>query len=813
MASSLEEVAFYTKTIEDSFKLLGSSYQGLSTAQAQSLAEQYGRNEIPQGKRMTFLEKLVNELNYALIYVLIAGAIISFAFDHIADAVVIICVIIINVIVSVYMERRAESTNEKLRAMMSPSALALRDGQRSILPSAELIPGDIVYLQAGDIVPADGRVIVAYDLYVQEAALTGESYAINKSTTPIASLVSTQLPIAERTCMVFSGTQVLKGSGQVLITAIGKNSEIGKINYMLLQMGWQKTPLQLQLQVFGHVLSVIIVVLAAFALGVALGRKHSVKDSFAYAVAVAVAAVPESLPSVVTITFAIGVRLMARKGAIIKALPAVETLGSVSVICSDKTGTLTQNVLTLKTIGTKHGLIELSDEGRILSTSNHGSAKAPDRPIVEADIFRFILPGLLCNDAVIRFGDESNKSGRKSQFNGQPAPLPISPDQFAIQGEPTETCIMTLATKVISLTTNDPTMSARIVSDTCRHYRRLAEIPFDSTSKYMASLHELTKEDCKRWLGASSATLADSTKVIFLKGAPERLISLTSDRHSFWLGNADALAARGMRVLGLAYRILPSSAPSFATNSLTDDDIFTERGGDYKMVSLLGILDPPRPEAITAVRHAQKAGITVKMITGDHPATALTIAKQVGIQMNPGFAPTPDDADMKLKAITGLELDEEWETSIDAFDTMVMSNHIFARTSPEHKLKIVQSLQRQHIICSMTGDGVNDAPALKAANVGVAMGIAGSGVAKEAAEMVITNDNFATIVDAVRIGRCTHQNLVKVLNFVLPTNGGQAFSIIFALIIGVDVPITALQVRLLYLSLFSVHICFVNEYY
>lgn len=795
-----QSIVFYKLSPEDTLRTLGVNAQiGLTDDEVALRYAKYGTNEIPAGKKISFWQKLWNELNSVLIYVLLVGAALSFAFQHIVDGIVILGVIVINVSVSLYMERKAESTSDKLKALMSPTALVLRNDEKVVLQSSALTVGDIVLLQAGDIVPADGRVIAATDLNVLEAALTGESHAIVK-VSPALSGHEESVPIAERTCMVFSGTQVLKGTAQVAITGIGKNSEIGKISALLSAVSVQKTPLMLQLEVFGQYLSISIISLALIALGVALGRSYSVDDAFAFAIGIAVAAIPEGLPSIVTITFAVGVNFMALKGAIIKSLPAVETLGSVSVICSDKTGTLTVNIMTVKAIYSSKGLVEITDDG--LVDSSRGLQLSHEEAV------GFLFPGLLCNDAEVKISGAVETSEVSNIAVGQAAAAgevaqnenaEESTDPFYVQGDPTESCILTVAAKLLTPNRTDnrsgdtttEILGAKAVQKERRKYGRLAEIPFDSATKYMATMHELSAADCQKWLGLSSVT-TPSVRIICLKGAPERVIGLTPQPHAAWLSQADALAARGMRVLGLAFKIVEPSAPAFTTDALTEADIFQH--GVFTMSCLAGIIDPPRAEAIVAVKYAQEAGMAVKMITGDHPTTALAIGKQLGIHNNPDFVSCGGTA-ATMKAITGNDLDKALaEDTTATFDDIVIQNNVFARTSPEHKLQIVQSLQRQNVICSMTGDGVNDAPALKAANIGVAMGITGTGVAKDAAKMIITDDNFATIVDAVRIGRCTYHNLIKVLAFVLPTNGGQAFSIVMALIINIEVPITALQV-------------------
>lgn len=802
---------YYEMTVDDVIGMLQTDRaNGLSTSESASRLQKYGLNVLPMGRKVSFLEKLWNEINSVLIYVLLVGAALSFAFNHYPDAVVIFGVIIVNVTVSLYMESKAEGTSEKLKAMMSPSATVFRDAEKHTVPSMEITVGDIILLQAGDIVPADGRVIGSTDLQVLEAALTGESHAIAKIPAALVRENAHAVPIAERTNMVFSGTQVLKGTGSVVITGIGKDSEIGKISDMLGNVQSQKTPLMLQLDVFARYLAIGIISLSIIALGVAFGRGYDAADSFSFAIGIAVAAIPEGLPSVVTITFAIGVRYMAMQRAIIKTLPAVETLGSVSVICSDKTGTLTQNLMAVTSFANDVGVYDFGADG--VTPENEFSE---DIISEQAAIFG-LLPGVFCNDSTIKVVT-ATADGANYEVNGDPTEaciFSVVANRLAkmIGKGPTEIDALWGGEKPENLA-GSVTNPAVVVNAWLKRYPRLAEVPFDSSTKYMATLHEVSTADCALWFGGSAVAgiTASTVRIIFVKGAPERVMSMTSAPVASWQAKGEALASRGMRVLGLAYRLVTADSPCASQNALAEEDIFTGKN-DFTMLTLLGIIDPPRPEAIVAVGNAQQAGIAVKMITGDHPVTALAIAKQLGIHRNPlllneeltrearartisrarsrSRAGTIDD----IRAVTGHDLDAALNTSEATFDELVLNNHVFARTTPEHKLRIVQSLQRQGVICSMTGDGVNDAPALKAANIGVAMGITGTGVAKEAAKMVITDDNFATIVEAVRIGRCTYHNLIKILAFVLPTNGGQAFSIIMALVIGMEVPITALQI-------------------
>eukprot|EP00981_Chlorochromonas_danica_P012726 scaffold5350_cov178-Ochromonas_danica.AAC.4 len=748
---------FYRLTREESLaKLRVNANKGLTTKEADIRLANYGLNQLPAGKSKTILERLWAQMNSAIIYVVLIGAILSFGFGHIPDGIVILSVTVVNIVVGLLMEGKAANTTKKLKSMMSPTALVLRDEERKQIDSHQVVVGDIFFLQPGDIVPADGRILACTDLNVLEAALTGEPHPIVKTVAPIV----TDAPLAERFCMVFSGTQIIKGTATCLAVHTGRVCEMGKISGLLHEVDDMKTPLVEQLEKFGGKLSIAILIIAVIALAVALARSYDVGDAFSFAIAIAIAAIPEGLPSCVTVTFAIGVYNMAQKRAVVKSLPAVETLGSVSVICSDKTGTLTINIMTVKALCTANlNIHDVADNGLVIT--------APEEE--HPQVMKSIFAGVFCNDSSILL---STNETAISLMDVEHGPDTTSVSTYTVQGDPTEACLLSLAAH------NYPAIEVR---EWIRRFPRIGEVPFDSATKFMATMHTFPLDQLRRWLEDDTIVSADKDEntvtVVCVKGAPEKVTSFCTTAgpaQQQWITKAGELASRGMRVLGMAYAIVPKD-----TNVV---ELMAANPTNFTMLSLAGIMDPPRAEAITAVRDAQQAGITVKMITGDHPMTATAIGKMLGLNIPEGS-----------HAVTGADLDRLINHQ-EEFDQVVMINDVFARTTPEHKLRIVQSLQRQGRVCSMTGDGVNDAPALKAANIGVAMGITGTEVAKDAANMIITDDNFATIVHAIRVGRCTYNNLVKILAFVLPTNGGQAFSIIMALIIGFDVPITALQI-------------------
>lgn len=806
---------------------------GLNEAAVTERHAEYGLNEVTAQKNATILQLLWEQINSVLIYILLIGAILSFGFSNFVEGIVILIVVIIDVFLGFYMEVRANQTNEALKSMMSPTATVQRDGERHEVPAKNLVPGDIVFLQSGDIVPLDGRLIACFDFSVSESALTGESHAVNKSLDPITSADGEEeenVPLAEQSCMVFAGTHVQKGSGMLVATSIGSSTEVGKIGSMLASVKPLKTPLVIQLEIFARYLSIAILVLAFLGIGVALGRGYEVVHAFEIGIGIAIAAIPEGLPSIVTITFSIAVRYLAKRGAVLKSLPAVETLGSVSVICSDKTGTLTMNQMTVKRIVTGDQTIILDDDNRPSITKPMVAEHKADE--LQNPMLQYLLPGILCNNADIKVQTvTANDSLVTINELEAGTSSTLLAEAFKVLGDPTESCILSITAHLLStpsttgISTAASTNGGRIVQLARRNCPRISEIPFNSEKKYMATLHFLTLDQVQRWLPGNLPV--EDQYVIFTKGAPEQVIALTTPptgvslaaHQDYWKQQANDLAKLGMRTLGLAYRNLGSLNTAGSPGDLLTEELVA--AGEFTMTCLLGIIDPPRPEAILAVKEAQNAGITVKMITGDHPMTAATIGKMIGLHHNPGrhthhakeqadakldieegkeleqkgSQEEEDDSDNALTAITGNQLDEALShPTTDTFDKLVHKHDIFARTTPSHKLQIVQSLQQQGCICSMTGDGVNDAPALKAANIGVAMGITGTDVAKDAAQMILTDDNFATIVQAVKIGRTTYHNLVKVLAFVLPTNGAQAFSVLMALVIGITVPITALQI-------------------
>ena len=709
----------------DALAALDTEPDGLTTPEAERRLAVHGPNHLPSGPRRSVLLRFLLQFHNLLIYVLIAAGALAALIDHLTDALVIFAVVLLNAIVGFVQEGRAERALEAIRGMIDPHAVVLRDGQRVTIDAADVVPGDVVLLEAGDRVPADLRLIRARNLRIEEAVLTGESVPADKASTPVGSAAS----LGDRFSMAYSGTFVVAGQGAGLAVATGASTEIGRISLLIGQVEQIATPLTRQMDQFARQITVAVlglsVLVFAFA---AFVRFYSLDDAFMVVVGLAVAAIPEGLPAVMTVTLAVAVQRMARRRAIIRRLPAVETLGSVSVICSDKTGTLTRNEMMVSTIVTADRRIDVDGSGY----RPQGRFTVGDQPFdsaADAVAEELALAALLCNDA------------RLVETDGL----------WSVDGDPMEGALVSLAMK-----------AGHNVDAARAEFPRRDEIPFDSRHRYMATLHARD----------------DGGAVAYVKGAPERLIDMCAnaagahgvlplDRRE-WHDRIDALARNGRRVIAIARR------PMEDARDIASADI----DSGLTLLGIVGLIDPPRPEAIDAISECRSAGIDVKMITGDHAATAAAIARQLGLTDDP-------------RVVTGQDLD-----ALDgaAFARTAKDANVFARTTPEHKLRLVEALQADGSIIAMTGDGVNDAPALKRADVGVAMGGKGTEAAKEASEMVLADDNFASIVAAVREGRTAYDNLTKVISWTLPTNGGEAMIILLALGLGIALPVTAVQI-------------------
>jgi len=726
-----ETPLWHSTSVEETLNHLDVTEQGFNSEQARERLERYGYNRLPAPERTGPFKRFLLQFHNVLIYILLAAAVGTALLQHWVDTGVILGVVLINAIIGYIQEGKAEKALDAIRNMLSPKAVVLRDGQRYTVPAEELVPGDIVFLQAGDKVPADLRMIRANNLRIDEAILTGESVAVEKDTDPAAE----KSDLGDRTSMAFSGTLVTYGQGRGVVTGTGAETEIGKISTLLGEVEKLTTPLLREVAQFGRWLSVAIVGLAAvtFAFGYLI-RDYDIMEMFLAAVSLAVAAIPEGLPAIMTITLAIGVQRMAGRNAIIRRLPAVETLGSVTTICSDKTGTLTRNEMTVKTMVTADKHFQVGGVGY----EPHGGFTQDEQDIEpeEHPVLAEALRGLLlCNDAELY--------------------QPERGDGWVMEGDPTEGALVTAALK-----------SGLDQKQTNQHYPRTDVLPFESAHKYMATLHH-HHEGRQAW--------------IYLKGAPERVMALCAQQRTAdgsdqavdterWEQWMDDIAASGQRMLAIAVKEIDNGQ-----RNLEFED--AEQGG-FTLLALCGIIDPPRDEAITAVAQCQEAGVVVKMITGDHAVTARAIAEDLGIRTQGGV-------------MTGQEVEQASDAELEK---VVRDVDVFARASPEHKLRLVKAIQANKQVVAMTGDGVNDAPALKRADVGVSMGIKGTEVSKEASEMVLADDNFASIVNAVEEGRTVYDNLRKAILYLLPTNGGQAFTIVAAILLGLTLPMTPVQV-------------------
>jgi len=679
---------------------LDASSEGLTAQEAARRLAEHGPNRLPDVRSRGPILRFLMQFHNVLIYVLLGAAMVTGALQHWIDTGVILAVVLANAAIGFIQEGKAEAAMAALRGMLAPKAAVLRDGRRVTVDGVDLVSGDIVLLEAGDKVPADLRVTEARGLAAQEAILTGESVPVEKTTDPVAA----DAPLGDRQSMLWSGTLITQGTARGLVVATGQATEIGRIGGLLAGVETLTTPLVAQIDHFARWLSFLILLAAGLLLvyGYYVGHQEF-SELFMTVVAVAVAAIPEGLPAVMTITLAIGVQAMARRHAIVRRLPAIESIGSVSVICTDKTGTLTRNEMVVAAAETPEGAFEVS-----------GGGYAPEGAITPSgDLVRLARAAALCNDAALH-----NRDGI-----------------WTVEGDPMEGALLAFAGKVGGDHSS----------------RRLDAIPFDSRHRFMAVLTEMPEG-----------------RLTHVKGAPERVLQMCAgiDQHH-WHQRAETLARRGLRVLAFAERA--DAAERIDAAGLE---------GGLTFLGLLGLIDPPRPEAIAAVAECRAAGIRVKMITGDHAGTATAIAAQIGLEN-------------AHRVLTGADLDklDDAQLAMEVADV-----DVFARTSPEHKLRLVTALQARGLSVAMTGDGVNDAPALKRADVGIAMGLKGSEAAKEAADLVLADDNFATIAAAVREGRTVYDNLKKAISWTLPTNVGESMVLVLALLAGLALPVTAVQI-------------------
>ncbi len=711
---------YYQQTVDETLENIHSTVDGLSSAEASARLQQYGENALPQKPGKPAWLRFLAHFNDVLIYVLLAAALLKLIMGHWIDMFVILGVAVINALIGHIQESNAEKSLQSIRNMLSSEAVVVRQGSHETVPTTALVPGDVVVIRAGDRIPADLRVIEAHNLRVEEAILTGESTVVEKNTDAL----NGELPLGDRYNLLYSGTTVSSGGGKGLVVATGGDTELGHINQMMSDIEKHRTPLMVQMDKLGKTIFItIMVMMVALFVFSLIFRDMPVSELVLSLISLAVAAVPEGLPAIISIILSLGVQAMARRKAIIRKLPTVETLGAMTVICSDKTGTLTMNEMTVKAVITADTTYRVEGDSYEPVGNIHPIDDPTPVTVTHGSVLeRYLRTIDLCNDSQLMKDDQG---------------------LWKITGGPTEGALKVLAAKITL-----PAVDAEMRS----------KIPFDSQYKYMSTLYRLGDEE-----------------VILITGAPDVLFRLCQFQQTnaglqpfdqpYWESKIEEYAREGLRMVAAAWKPAYDGQRELDHPDLQDGVI---------LLGIAGMMDPPRPEAITAIADCLQAGIRVKMITGDHPQTAMSIGQMLGI----GNA---------ASAITGRELeamdDHQLSEAAQKYD-------IFARTSPEDKFRLVQALQSRQEVVGMTGDGVNDAPALKRADVGIAMGIKGTEVTKEAADMVLTDDNFATIASAVHEGRRVYDNLKKTILFVIPSNIAQALLIIIALLAGNLIPLT-----------------------
>lgn len=704
---------YYNYSSNEVRKQINNSYEPLTDKEVKQNQEKFGKNEIVEGKKKSKLRIFIEQFNDFLVIVLICAAIISGFLKDIESMIVILVVITMNAILGTVQTIKAESSLDSLKKMSSPMAKVLRGGEVIEISSREVTVGDEVYLEAGDAICADGRLLESASLKVDESALTGESLGVDKT----VDVIEGEVPLGDRKNMVYSGSFVAYGRGSFLVTDIGMNTEVGKIATLLKSASDKKTPLQVNLDNFGKRLSIIIMIFCAFVFGVNVIRGNNITDAFLFAVALAVAAIPEALSSIVTIVLSFGTQKMAKEGAIIRKLQAVEGLGSVSIICSDKTGTLTKNKMTVEDYYVDGEHINVNDINI-------------DNPIHE----KILKYSMLCNDSTNVNGEEI--------------------------GDPTEVALINVGNAV------------KVYANELREaYPRISEIPFDSDRKLMSTFHKINDEHIMITKGAVDVIIP-KTKFIHING---EIRNITDEDKEKINRKNDEFSEKGLRVLAIGYKKYNEEK----IITLTDED-------EYIFLGLISMMDPPREESMMAVAECKRAGIKPIMITGDHKSTASAIAKRIGILEN------------ELEACEGAVIDKMSDEELEEY---VEGITVYARVSPEHKIRIVKAWQNRGNIVAMTGDGVNDAPALKQADVGVAMGITGTEVSKDASAMILTDDNFATIVKAVENGRNVYANIKRSIQFLLSGNLSAIIAVLYASLLALPVPFCA--VHLLFINLLT----------
>jgi len=711
---------------------------GLSTQEAEKRIQQYGYNELKEKEKETLLQKIINQLKDFLVIILIAASIISICVGEVTDSIVIIAIVIVNAVLGVVQEGKAEKALEALKKMSAPNARVLRDGKVEVIPAKNLVPGDIIIIEAGDILPADVRIIESANMKVEEASLTGESVPVEKDSSKV---FDEEIGLGDRANMAYMSTIVTYGRGKGIVVDTAQKTEIGKIADKIQEIEDEETPLQQKLDQLGKWLGIVCIVICIIVFIVGLLRGGTLLEMFMVAVSLAVAAIPEGLPAVVTIVLALGMKRMVDRNAIVRKLLAVETLGCVDVICSDKTGTLTQNEMTVVRLYSGGKEAKVTGQGYNPSGEFIDSSEEKFNPVDNGD-FRLLLSiGVLCNDSLLEKKEDS--------------------EQWGIVGDPTEAALVVTGAK-----------AGYWKKETNEKYPRVAEIPFDSDRKMMTTFHKnFTQGIVSFTKGAPDIVLGRCSKA-YING---NVVPMTEEIKKEVISVNSAFANSALRVLAFAYREYSDMPKKISSDTIENDMIF---------VGLMGMIDPARVEAKDAIAVCRRAGIKPVMITGDYKDTAVAIAKDLKL-MNEGDG-----------VLTGQELDNMSEEELIK---EVEVTSVYARVSPEHKVRIVDALKKNGHIASMTGDGVNDAMALKRADIGVAMGITGTDVAKGTADIVLTDDNFASIVSAVEEGRIIYSNIRKFVFFLLSCNVGEILIVFVSMLAGLPVPLVPIQ--LLWLNL------------
>ena len=730
------EKNWYNQSPDEVLKNLSTTKErGLTEDEAKKRLEEYGENALAEEKKKSFGEKLKEQFFDPMIIILIAAALVSIFVGEGLDAGIIIAIVIVNAFLSIYQEGKAEEAIAALQKMSSPKAKVIRDGDHEEVDSNKLVPGDIILLETGDIVPADLRLIESSNLKIDESSLTGESVAVEKH---FDQVYDGKMEIGDRENLAYSSTIVTYGRGMGVVIETGHKTEIGKIATSIATVGDEQTPLQRKLAKLSKTLGILVIVICAVVMGVGLLYKHDPLDMFMTAISLAVAAVPEGLPAIVTIVLSIGMGKMAEKNAIVKKLLAVETLGTTTVICSDKTGTLTQNEMTV---------VKVFTDGQVYHVS--GTGYSPEGDVTKKD------------EIVTIEEDENLKILSSIAALTNDAKLKVKGGDASITGDPTEGALLTFAEK-----------AGNGLDNLYKNFDRLEEIPFDSDRKMMTTFHDKIFEGIASFTKGAPDVVLDRCEKVLIDG---KEVALDENLRKEILGKNSEFARFALRCLGYAYRKHSDMPSEITSESIENDMVF---------VGLTGMIDPSRPEAKEAIKECKSAGIRPIMITGDYLETGLAIAKDLGI------------AERDDQAIMGRELNEMSEAELRE---IVKEKSVYTRVSPENKVQIVTALKQNGHITAMTGDGVNDAPAIKKADIGIAMGITGTDVAKNTAEVILTDDNFATIVNAVEEGRIIYSNIKKFVAYLLSCNLGEVLIVLISILMNLPVPLIPIQ--LLWLNL------------